>query len=70
MYMEILRYHNTSLIRLIDMTKAINKEWAANPDLAKISPEFERCLLSLVIMSQVYLDIFFHLIISQKGFCS
>ena len=36
MYMEVLRYHNTALIRLIDMTKAVHKEWTADPDLAKI----------------------------------
>uniref|UniRef100_A0A1I8AZN0 leucine--tRNA ligase n=1 Tax=Meloidogyne hapla TaxID=6305 RepID=A0A1I8AZN0_MELHA len=54
MYMEVLRYHNTALIRLIDMTKAVNKEWSANPDLAKTSPELERCLFSIVVMAQIF----------------
>lgn len=52
--MEVLRYHNTALIRLIDMTKAINKKVSANPNLAKNSPELEHCLFALVVMCQVY----------------
>jgi hypothetical protein len=27
MYLEVLRYHNTALIRLIDMTRALDKAW-------------------------------------------
>nr|CAD2190003.1 unnamed protein product [Meloidogyne enterolobii] len=54
MYMEVLRYHNTALIRLIDMTKAVHKEFSANPDLAQTSPELERCLFAIVVMSQIF----------------
>ncbi|TKR92967.1 hypothetical protein L596_007513 [Steinernema carpocapsae] len=51
MLLEVLHLHNTAIARLQGLTNALRK---MNPTDAQNSVEFERCVHSLVIMTQVF----------------
>lgn len=49
--LEDLHLHNTAIAKIIALINTLNK---INPNDIKYSPEFERCLLSIIIMLQVF----------------